>query len=101
MKHYHDPMVIKAVTLLAAIVAFSTLLATPLMAQRETPRALTPSERLELRRARQNTIMTQEMALKGAIKDKDWVEPDQAPYLRAIVMQAKQDFERIQVVNDE
>lgn len=101
MKHYHNTLVIKAITLLAAIVAFSTLLAAPLMAQRDQSRPLTPGERMELRRARQSTIMNQEMQLKGLINDKDWVQPDQAPYLRAIVMQAKQDFERIQVVNDE
>jgi hypothetical protein len=103
MKHYHDTLVIRAITLMAAIVAFLTLLATPLMAQRETGpgRPLTPSERLEMRRARQSTIMNQEMQLKGLVKDKDWVDPDRAPYLRAIVQQAKQDFERIQVVNDE
>ncbi|HVG34546.1 MAG TPA: hypothetical protein VM911_15860 [Pyrinomonadaceae bacterium] len=103
MKHYHHTLVIKAITLLATIVAFSTLLATPLLAQRDTGpgRPLTPGERLELRRARQSTIMNQEMQLKGLVKDKDWIEPDRAPYLRAIVQQAKQDFERIQIVNDE
>jgi len=103
MKHYHDTLVIRTITLMAAIVAFSTLLATPLMAQRDTGpgRPLTPGERLELRRARQSTIMNQEMQLKGLVKDKDWVEPDRAPYLRAIVQQAKQDFERIQIVNDD
>lgn len=103
MKHYHDALVIRAITLTATIVAFATLLATPLLAQRDPggSRTLSPAERLELRRARQSTIMNQEMQLKGLVNDKDWVQPDQAPYLRAVVMQAKQDFERIQVVNDE
>lgn len=101
MKLYHDIVVIKRITLMAAIVAFLTLLATPLMAQRDGTRPLTPTERMEMRRTRQTTMITQEMQLKGMVNDKDWEQPDRQPQLRAIVQQAKQDFERIQVVNDE
>jgi hypothetical protein len=101
MKRYHDTLVSKRITLPATVVAFFTLLATPLMAQRDSPRPLTPTERMEARQIRQTTMIGQEMQLRGLISDKDWEQPDQQPQLRAIVMQAKQDFERIQTVNDE
>lgn len=101
MKHDHDTVVIKSITLMAAIVAFLTLLATPLMAQRDGTRPLSPAERMEMRRARQSTLMNQEMQIRGMVSDKDWERPDRQPQLRAIIQQAKQDFERIQVVNDE
>lgn len=102
MKHNHLTLVLKGSTLMAAVVAFLTLLATPLMAQqRDTARPTSPAERMELRRARQSTLLNQEMQLRGLVNDKDWIEPDRQPYVRAVVQQAKQDFERIQIVNDQ
>ncbi|MBA3766713.1 MAG: hypothetical protein H0W99_06955 [Acidobacteria bacterium] len=110
MKHDRDILAIKGDAFVATLIAFLTVLAAPLMAQRDRDRVntnndsmglLTPAERLEARRARQGTLpLDQEMQLRG-VQTNNGKEASNNLSHRAIVAQVEQDFDRIQVVNDE
>ncbi len=110
MKHDPDRLTIKGAAFAATLIAFLTVLAAPLMAQRDRDRVngnndsiglLTPAERVELRRSRQGIVpLNQEMQLRGLPPDKEKEAANDLPH-RAIVAQVEQDFDRIQVVNDE
>ena len=98
MKYYQDALAARAVTFVVMLIAFLTVLAAPLMAQRESgPRQITPAERS----ARQTAMLNQQMQLRGLIDEKDKALPDNQAYLRVVVEQAKQDFDKIQRVNVE
>ncbi|HEX8920573.1 MAG TPA: hypothetical protein VF766_03800 [Pyrinomonadaceae bacterium] len=97
MKYYQDALAARAVTFVVAWIAFLTVLAAPLMAQRDSGRQISPSERA----ARQTARLNQQMQLRGLIDEKDKALPDNSAYLRVVVEQAKQDFDRIQRVNYE
>lgn len=98
MKYYQDALAARAVAFVVALIAFLTVLAAPLMAQRESgPRQISPAERA----ARQTAMLNQQMQLRGLIDEKDKRLPDNQAYLRVIVEQAKQDFDKIQRVNVE
>lgn len=98
MKYYQDTLAARAVAFVVALIAFLTVLAVPLMAQRESgSRQISPAERA----ARQTALLNQQMQLRGLIDEKDKGIPDNQAYLRVVVEQAKQDFDRIQRVNVE
>lgn len=110
MKHDRDRWAVKGAAFVATLIAFLTLLAAPIMAQRDRDRVntnndsmglLTPAERLEARKARQGTLpLDQEMQLRGVPASRE-KEASNNLSRRAIVAQVTQDFDRIQVVNDE
>lgn len=110
MKHDRDIRAIKGAVFVVTLIAFLTVLAAPLMAQRDRDRdtntnnslgVLTPAERLEARRARQGVVpLDQEMQLRGLPANKEKDASNNLP-LRAIVAQVVQDFDRIQIVNEE
>lgn len=98
MKYYQQAWAIKAATFVGALIASLTLMAAPLRAQRDAgPRQISTAERT----ARQTALLNQQMQLSGLMNDKDKALPDNRAQLRVVVEQAKQDFERIQRVNDE
>ena len=98
MKYYQNALAARAVAFVVALIAFLTVLALPLMAQQaSSPRQISPADRA----ARQTALLNQQMQLRGIIDEKDKAIPDNSAYLRVVVEQAKQDFDRIQRVNYE
>lgn len=112
MKHDRDIWAIKGFVIAATLISFLTVLAAPLMAQRERDRdretttnsvmgRLTTAERLDARRARQGVVpLDQEMQLRGLPGNNERDASNNLP-LRAIVAQVTQDFDRIQIVNED
>jgi len=102
MQNHHAPSLVNVVFIVATVVLATTSLATPVFAQRPSPnRPEGPTARTEaLRRARDDR-QTRDLTLRSVENPGSTKPAVEDPSLRVVYEQIREDFHRLQLVNNE
>ena len=102
MQNHHAPSLVNVVFIVVVVVLATTSLATPVFAQRPSPnRPEGPTARTEaLRRARDDR-QTRDLTLRSVENPGSTKPAVEDPSLRVVYEQIREDFHRLQLVNNE